>query len=610
MKRLAETSGRGMDGPRRRRAIGAARALFLPWLISWLAGARAGRAETFIISLPVGGAIPIELSHVGPEGGLVSPGEPSVPPFRPPSIFSAPLPSGSGARALGLGAFTAVADDATAASWNPGGLVQLERPEASFVLRYSAHESRHASDDADYQVGRDEYEGQNLNYLSAVLPVKAFNRPCVVSLNYQEAYDFEMRFHADQLGRSSRREEESRQSATSDTQVDHFSDGVLDVTITSELTTRLTSQMRQLLQSDMLTDISFEQEGIIDAVSPALAVEVIPGLSVGGALNIYQDDLFGNRPIGSSSRASYSGASSSRVQTRDTRETTGTYTYEGTWTPAPIEIMPGIVVPIPPVPISGEGVYPPFSDSGSGGGSDGIVFDGEYSEENRFDDLHGWNLTLGGLWSVSRHLSLGGSVDLPWLAEAEQEQTIRSRETAYDASRTVVLDRSEYVVTERKDVEFRFPLFWSVGAVWKWNNVLSTALDVSQTRWSDFYYRADGEEKINPLDGRAYEANRLDDCWAVRLGAEYIWVLRATEIPLRAGLSWEQRPAVGAPDEFYGVNAGTGLSLGKDPGKLILDVAYAYSWGDDVLGTLVPEQEGLSTDMREHQVYVSCIYHF
>ena len=43
-------------------------------------------------------------------------------------------PVGSGARALGMGgAFIAVADDATSASWNPGGLIQLETPETSVV---------------------------------------------------------------------------------------------------------------------------------------------------------------------------------------------------------------------------------------------------------------------------------------------------------------------------------------------------------------------------------------------------------------------------------------------------------------------------------------------
>ncbi len=45
---------------------------------------------------------------------------------------------GAGARAEGMGgAFIGVADDATALSWNPAGLTQLERPEASFVVRQS-----------------------------------------------------------------------------------------------------------------------------------------------------------------------------------------------------------------------------------------------------------------------------------------------------------------------------------------------------------------------------------------------------------------------------------------------------------------------------------------
>lgn len=43
---------------------------------------------------------------------------------------------GAGARAMGLGgAFIAVADDATAASFNPAGLAQLLNPEISFVAR-------------------------------------------------------------------------------------------------------------------------------------------------------------------------------------------------------------------------------------------------------------------------------------------------------------------------------------------------------------------------------------------------------------------------------------------------------------------------------------------
>jgi hypothetical protein len=78
----------------------------------------------------------VSIPYRDPRGNLVRPLPPESTGFRPPSIFSAPLARGSGARALGVaGAFTAVADDATAASWNPAGLIQLERPEASFMLR-------------------------------------------------------------------------------------------------------------------------------------------------------------------------------------------------------------------------------------------------------------------------------------------------------------------------------------------------------------------------------------------------------------------------------------------------------------------------------------------
>src|SRR5215510_12224823 len=57
----------------------------------------------------------------------------------PPSLnfATSPAPVGSGARAQGKGlAFIAVADDATAASHNPAGLVQLQQPEVSVVGSY------------------------------------------------------------------------------------------------------------------------------------------------------------------------------------------------------------------------------------------------------------------------------------------------------------------------------------------------------------------------------------------------------------------------------------------------------------------------------------------
>jgi len=57
--------------------------------------------------------------------------------FQQVGVASSPNPVGSGARAVGMGgAFIGVADDATAASWNPAGLIQLEKPEVSIVGEY------------------------------------------------------------------------------------------------------------------------------------------------------------------------------------------------------------------------------------------------------------------------------------------------------------------------------------------------------------------------------------------------------------------------------------------------------------------------------------------
>src|SRR5438128_132046 len=48
------------------------------------------------------------------------------------TLLSAPV--GAGARAMGMGgAFIAIADDATAASWNPAGLALLDRAQVSFA---------------------------------------------------------------------------------------------------------------------------------------------------------------------------------------------------------------------------------------------------------------------------------------------------------------------------------------------------------------------------------------------------------------------------------------------------------------------------------------------
>ena len=106
-------------------------------------------------------------------------------------IPSSPSPVGSGARALGMGsAFIAVADDATAASWNPGGLIQLEKPEASSVGAFFHRIEDNSFGTNPEASGRETVTEANLNFLSGTYPFTLFHRNMVVSLNYQRLFDF------------------------------------------------------------------------------------------------------------------------------------------------------------------------------------------------------------------------------------------------------------------------------------------------------------------------------------------------------------------------------------------------------------------------------------
>ena len=160
-------------------------------------------------------------------------------------------------------------------------------------------------------------------------------------------------------------------------------------------------------------------------------------------------------------------------------------------------------------------------------------------------------------------------------------------------------------------MEFEFPLFWSAGAVFRWTPRCYTTLDVSQTLWSDFSFQAEGQSKINPLDGSLHAENPLDDTWAIRTGFEYLLLWPTWEMPLRAGLAWEQRPALDEPDDFFSLSVGAGFSRAAelDAGKTIYDIACTLTHGRNVKA-IVPEQLGLESDITELQLFISCIKHF
>jgi len=163
-----------------------------------------------------------------------------------------PSPVGSGARAAGMAdAFVAAADDATAASWNPAGLMQVERPELAIVGSYNGiYDEFSAHDHNEVDSSHDDHNA-DLNYFSFAYPfmVPGVNRNVSVALNYQRKYDFSRNFDL-----------RYATSTTTGQGIPFASDATMD----------------------------FDQDGGLSAVTPAFAVQVTPTFAVGASVNIWR----------------------------------------------------------------------------------------------------------------------------------------------------------------------------------------------------------------------------------------------------------------------------------------------------------------------------------
>lgn len=104
--------------------------------------------------------------------------------FQPTDFGGSPIVIGAGARSLGMGgAFVAIADDATANTWNPAGMTQLDAPEVALSCGfYSRRSQRDGGDSSDQRV--------DLDHLSGVYPFHAFGFQQMVGIAWQRQYDF------------------------------------------------------------------------------------------------------------------------------------------------------------------------------------------------------------------------------------------------------------------------------------------------------------------------------------------------------------------------------------------------------------------------------------
>jgi long-subunit fatty acid transport protein len=413
------------------------------------------------------------------------------------NFATSPSPVGSGARAQGKAiAFIGVADDATAASHNPGGLVQLERPEFSIVGSYFARFERQDVSVPDTVVDDQALDSFELNYLSIAYPFQLLRRNIVVSINYQRL--FELRGATDVASR--------------------FND------------------------IDGVQQVRSRQRGALFTISPAVAVQITPTLSVGAAFNIWPD-IFGN----------------GYTQDVDVRGD-------------------GRVV-------TGNSIAP-FTSTGN------IREDVDFS---------GFNVTVGFLWTINPIFQLGGVFRSAFTGKADRQ---------HRSSLTVQLqDGTDPVTTElsfHETLDFKLPMSYGLGLSARLSDTLTLSLDVSRTHWSQLRLEESDQDDVLLVEngapsgkGQAVLDGKGDDTTSVRLGAEYLWIKPRLVIPLRGGLFYDPEPGDGGTDHFFGFSVGSGIAWKQ----FIFDVAYTFR-----AGTI--ESEATDTDVYQHNLLASIIYHF
>lgn len=428
------------------------------------------------------------------------------------AISSAPSPVGAGARATGVGsAFIALADDATAASWNPGGLVQLERPEVSVVglgFYQTDQVPRSVSEDdgllEDDRVGASDVGAAHLDYLSVAVPFNWGGRNVVASLNYQQTFSFDRAF--------SLRYEQTRPESFS------------------------------------TADGTFEQGGALFAISPAFAVEILPELSLGVAVNFWMDGI--GRAV----------AWDSELNVQNTLD------------------------------FAGEQV------------------ESQSTFRTRNDLFGGTNATFGVLWRATEWLRVGSVVKLPFQAGFRNVTTgfdsgVQTGERRARLRMYLPLQVGAGVAVQPID-ELRL----SVDATHvRWDD-----FRLSDSQGNEYLISGDPVDPANPLyppDGPP-GGYHVDPVTTVRAGGEYLVPVSPGVVALRLGAFYDPEPSRGAPEDCYGGSVGFGFTWDRASFDFAYSLRTGRNIAGVAVLNNVLAQPGNTIDVTQHNFYGSVVVYF
>lgn len=273
-----------------------------------------------------------------------------------------PVPIGAGPRALGMGgAFSAVADDATAVTWNPAGLTQCERPEMAASVGW------YGSDLQSMEGGSSSDQALRLDHASALWPFFAGGCQQVLGVAWQRQYDFRRSLNV-----------HSQEFLPPDP-LDPFA-----ISVTTD------------------DDASLTQSGSFATLGLSYAIEITPGLSLGLSVNQWGDTWTRSshyqRDTTSVSRSAFSAIFTDSTDTTRThsesRVINGTSLVLGAfWQATPALTVAVVAKPAYRLRLEDEAQVRSVFDDGSGG-----IFPSASDVSQTTELRHPSSLTLGAAW--------------------------------------------------------------------------------------------------------------------------------------------------------------------------------------------------------------------
>jgi len=473
---------------------------------------------------------------------------------------SPPNPVGSGARAMGMGgAFIAVGDDGTAASWNPACLIQLEKPEASFVV---------TEDFRDIDGAKVDFFGGNYISMSYPFTVKSSSLDLfgqndinmILSFNYQKLFDS----YFDFKGGSQKSDPEEIYM--------YESDPVFSLT-------------KKTVNQDFT--ISSEQSGDIGALAPAFAIQLGPKLSVGVTYNFWRDGWLGSR-VDQDYKINNNITTVSQIDFY-TDVNAPFCTCNGGHSPCDNTYY---YVDDPACLTPDEFALADPENTTSGTAS---------TKRTTKFRMEGRNFNVGVLYDVNGRWSLGAVYRSP--VEMKVERTDEE------------LNINNGIPSKlggKFDDKISFPASYGLGTGYRFSDALSFTTDVTRVNWNEYVYEQEGGTRYSLVNGLKPGKAEIDPTYTVRAGGEYLIIKPKYVVPIRAGFFYDPEPAKDQPDEVYGITAGSGFAFKW----MAFDLTYFYRFGNDIIlnVTADPAHEQIVEvkrgDLAQHMLMLSTIVYF